>query len=64
MPAEHLGLGMVLLHAVFVVFETSVLVLLSRSLEQETSTLPGCVPARRSSVPSSRRSPPRWSGAT
>ena len=36
MPAEHLGLGMVLLHAVFVVFETSVLVILSRSLEQET----------------------------
>ena len=34
--AEHLGLGMVLLHAVFVVFETSVLVILSRSLEQET----------------------------
>jgi methyl-accepting chemotaxis protein len=36
MPAEHLGLGMVLLHAVFVVFETTVLVILSRSLERET----------------------------
>lgn len=36
MPLEHLGLGMVLLHAVFVVFETSVLIVLSRSLEQET----------------------------
>jgi methyl-accepting chemotaxis protein len=36
MPAEHLGYGMVLLHAVFVVFETTVLVVLSRTLEQET----------------------------
>ena len=30
------SLGMVLLHAVFVVFETAVLVILSRSLETET----------------------------
>jgi methyl-accepting chemotaxis protein len=36
MPAEHLSLGMVLVHAVFVVFETVVLVVLSRSLETET----------------------------
>jgi methyl-accepting chemotaxis protein len=32
----HLSLGMVLLHAVFVVFETVVLVILARSLETET----------------------------
>ena len=36
MPAAHLSLGMVLLHAVFVVFETSVLIVLARSLETET----------------------------
>ena len=36
MPAMHLGLGMVLLHAVFVVFESSVLIVLSRSMEEET----------------------------
>ena len=36
MPAGHVGLGMVLLHAVFVVFESTVLVVLSRSMEQET----------------------------
>jgi methyl-accepting chemotaxis protein len=36
MPAEHLGLGMVLLHAVFVAFEAAVLIILSRSLERET----------------------------
>jgi methyl-accepting chemotaxis protein len=36
MPHAHLTLGMVLLHAVFVVFETVVLVILARSLETET----------------------------
>ncbi|HEY6890617.1 MAG TPA: methyl-accepting chemotaxis protein [Solirubrobacter sp.] len=36
MPAAHLTFGMVLLHAVFVVFETIVLVILARSLETET----------------------------
>ena len=36
MPPAQLGLGMVLLHAVFVVFETSVLIVLSRSMERET----------------------------
>ena len=36
MPELHLGLGMVLLHAVFVVFECSVLIVLSRSMEEET----------------------------
>jgi methyl-accepting chemotaxis protein len=36
MPDGHLGLGMVLLHAAFVVFESSVLVVLSRSMEAET----------------------------
>src|SRR5262249_44084770 len=36
MPASHLSFGMVLLHAVFVVFETVVLVILSLSLERET----------------------------
>jgi len=36
MEHAHLSLGMVLLHAVFVVFETTVLVVLSRSLESET----------------------------
>jgi len=35
MPAGHVGLGMVLLHAAFVVFESSVLVVLSRSMEVE-----------------------------
>ena len=64
MPAEHLGLGMVLLHAVFVVFETSVLVILSRSLEQETLDASVCEPARPSSAPSSRRWPMRSSDAT
>ncbi len=65
MPAEHLGLGMVLLHAVFVVFETSVLVLLvPLAGAGDRSTLHGCAPARPSSAPSSRRSPPRSSGAT
>src|SRR3954454_14992141 len=38
MGHEHLSLGMVLLHAVFVVFETTVLVILARSLETETLT--------------------------
>ena len=38
MAHAHLSLGMVLLHAVFVVFETTVLVILSRSLESETLT--------------------------
>jgi hypothetical protein len=36
MPDAHLSLGMVLLHAVLVVFETIVRVILSRSLETET----------------------------
>ena len=36
MSHGHLSLGMVLLHAVFVVFETTVLVILARSLETET----------------------------
>jgi len=36
MNHSHLSLGMVLLHAVFVVFETVVLVILARSLETET----------------------------
>src|SRR4051794_5035763 len=36
MPEGHLGLGMVLLHAVFVVFESSVLIVLARSMEAET----------------------------
>src|ERR1044072_3851911 len=36
MPAGHVGLGMVLLHAVFVVFESSVLIVLARSMETET----------------------------
>jgi methyl-accepting chemotaxis protein len=36
MPLEHLGLGMVLLHAVFVVFEGVVLVILARSMSDET----------------------------
>jgi methyl-accepting chemotaxis protein len=36
MSHAHLSLGMVLLHAVFVVFEASVLVILARSLEAET----------------------------
>jgi methyl-accepting chemotaxis protein len=35
MPDAHLTFGMVLLHAVFVVFETVVLVILARSLESE-----------------------------
>ena len=39
MPAEHLGLGMVVVHAVFVIFETTVLVVLARSLESETLTM-------------------------
>ena len=55
MPAEHLGLGMVLLHAVFVVFETSVLVVLARSLEQrDARDRRSCASTRRSSAPSSR----------
>ena len=36
MPEMHLSLGMVLLHAVFVVFESIVLIVLSRSMEEET----------------------------
>jgi methyl-accepting chemotaxis protein len=36
MSHGHLSLGMVVLHAVFVVFETTVLVILARSLETET----------------------------
>jgi methyl-accepting chemotaxis protein len=38
MPDGHLGLGMVLLHAVFVVFECIVLVVLARSMAEETQT--------------------------
>ena len=46
-----------LLHAVFVVFETSVLVVLSRSMETETARSPrGCASPRPPSAPSS----PRW----
>jgi methyl-accepting chemotaxis protein len=36
MAHAHLSFGMVILHAVFVVFETTVLVILARSLETET----------------------------
>jgi methyl-accepting chemotaxis protein len=36
MPDGHLGLGMVLLHAVFVVFESGVLIVLARSMEADT----------------------------
>ncbi|HEX6021372.1 MAG TPA: hypothetical protein VFZ00_05205, partial [Solirubrobacter sp.] len=38
MPDGHLSLGMVLLHAVFVVFECVVLVILARSMAEETKT--------------------------
>ena len=36
MPHDHLSFGMVVLHATFVVFESAVLVVLSRSMEAET----------------------------
>jgi methyl-accepting chemotaxis protein len=36
MPDGHLGYGMILIHAVFVVFEASVLIILARSMEGET----------------------------
>ncbi|MDA0181571.1 methyl-accepting chemotaxis protein [Solirubrobacter phytolaccae] len=36
MPEDHLSLGMVVLHATFVVFESGVLIVLSRSMEAET----------------------------
>jgi methyl-accepting chemotaxis protein len=39
MPAAHLHLSMVLLHAVFVVFEVSVLVVIARTMEEETLNL-------------------------
>ncbi len=39
MPAMHLSLGMVVVHAVFVVFEAAVLVVLARMLERETLTM-------------------------
>jgi methyl-accepting chemotaxis protein len=38
MPEGHVGLGMVLLHAVFVVFECTVLVVLARAMAEETQT--------------------------
>ena len=61
---HHAGLGMVLLHAVFVVFESSVLVVLARSMETESVSSRGCAPPRRSSAPSSPRSPTRSRAAT
>ncbi len=39
MAPDHVGLGMVVLHAVFVVFESIVLVVLARAMESETVTM-------------------------
>ena len=39
MPAMHLSVGMVVVHALFVVFEAAVLIVLARMLERETLTM-------------------------
>ena len=64
MPASHLGLGMVVVHAVFVVFETVVLVILARSLESETLTMARMRVADAAERASLARLPTRSSSAT
>ena len=54
MSHAHLSLGMVLLHAVFVVFETTVLVIVARSLDgvRDAAPPPRCAPTTPPSAPS------------